>query len=419
MLSIVVLEFLGTGLVLPVQRGLPPRGARLHAQRRRAAARAATADGAAGRRARRLGDRPARRPADPARRAGAAGRSATCCWRSPPPARSPRWRSSLNGIAFGMSWPAWQSVVASVIPPAAAPALLRRQLHPAQPRHRHRRRGRRLLRRRRRRPHLPGDLPRRRRVLPPGAAAPARAAAPRRRPGGRRGQRRTPPPMGYLAVLRSPAMATMTLLSFVSSFVGYSQLNAGMPAYARGVGEISTRALGLAFAANTLVIVLLQLVVLQRIEGRRRTRVIAVMGVVWACSWVLLGFSGLVPGTARRHPAGRGLRLGLRLRRDPAPADDPGAGQRPGPRPPARPLQRAELGLLPAGRRHRPADLGGADRPRPRQRLHRPARRRLPGLRPGRRRPPRAPARPAGQRRPRGRDRRRRRGQPPVVSPVD
>ena len=41
----------------------------------------------------------------------------------------------------------------------------------------------------------------------------------------------------------------------------------------------------------------LQLVVLQRIEGRRRTRVIAVMGVVWAFSWLLLGLSGLVPGT--------------------------------------------------------------------------------------------------------------------------
>jgi MFS family permease len=104
-------------------------------------------------------------------------------------------------------------------------------------------------------------------------------------------------PASYLAVLRSPAMATMAVLSFVSSFVGYSQLNAGLPAYARTVGEVSTRALGLAFAANTLVIVVLQLFVLQRIEGRRRTRVIAVMGVVWACSWLLLGFSGLVPGT--------------------------------------------------------------------------------------------------------------------------
>ena len=43
-----------------------------------------------------------------------------------------------------------------------AAALLRRQLHPAQPRHRHRRRRRRLLRRRRPGRDLPGDLRRRR-----------------------------------------------------------------------------------------------------------------------------------------------------------------------------------------------------------------------------------------------------------------
>lgn len=104
-------------------------------------------------------------------------------------------------------------------------------------------------------------------------------------------------PASYLAVLRRPAVASLMLLGFCASFVGYSQLNAGMPAYARAVGEVSTRGLGFAFAANTLVIVLLQLVVLQRIEGRRRTRVIAVMAVLWACSWLLLGASGLVPGT--------------------------------------------------------------------------------------------------------------------------
>jgi MFS family permease len=204
---------------------------------------------------------------------------------------------AINGIAFGMSWPAWQSVVASVIPTqlrqryfgvnftllnlgigiggvvggffvdvsdtrtfqtiyladavSYLPALLL-LLGPLR--------------------HVAGKVD----VMGSDDAT----------------------PMGYLAVLRSPAMASLTVLSFVSSFVGYSQLNAGMPAYARGVGEISTRGLGLAFAANTMVIVLLQLVVLQRIEGRRRTRVIAVMGVVWAFSWVCLGLSGLVPGTA-------------------------------------------------------------------------------------------------------------------------
>ncbi|MCW2765722.1 MAG: major facilitator superfamily 1 [Nocardioides sp.] len=103
--------------------------------------------------------------------------------------------------------------------------------------------------------------------------------------------------ISYLNVLRRPAVASLMVLGFVSSFVGYSQLNTGMPAFARAVGEISTRGLGIAFACNTLVIVLLQLFVLQRIEGMRRTRVIAAMGVLWALSWLLLGGSGLVAGT--------------------------------------------------------------------------------------------------------------------------
>lgn len=103
--------------------------------------------------------------------------------------------------------------------------------------------------------------------------------------------------VSYLTVLRAPAMGTMVVVTFVSAFVGYSQLNAGMPAYSRAIGEVSTRGLGIAFAANTLVIVLLQLVVLQRIEGHRRTRVIVVMSAVWAASWALLAASGIAPGT--------------------------------------------------------------------------------------------------------------------------
>lgn len=102
---------------------------------------------------------------------------------------------------------------------------------------------------------------------------------------------------GYVAVLRRPGVAALTALSFMSAFVGYAQLNSGMPAYARAISEISTRGLGWAFAANTIVIVLLQLVVLQRIEGRRRTRVVVVMAVIWAVSWSLLATTSLIPGT--------------------------------------------------------------------------------------------------------------------------
>ena len=104
-------------------------------------------------------------------------------------------------------------------------------------------------------------------------------------------------PVGYLSLLRRPAVLSLTLLSFATAFVGYAQLNAGMPAYARAVSEVSTRGLGWAFAANTLVIVALQLVVLRRIEGRRRTRVVVVMSLLWAAAWLLLAGSSLVPGT--------------------------------------------------------------------------------------------------------------------------
>jgi MFS family permease len=101
----------------------------------------------------------------------------------------------------------------------------------------------------------------------------------------------------YLALLRNPAVRTLLVVTVVGAFVGYAQLNAGMTAFATVVGGVSTRALGFAFAANTAVIVVLQLVVLQRIEGRRRTRVLAVMGGIWAVAWLCLGAAGLTPGT--------------------------------------------------------------------------------------------------------------------------
>ena len=103
--------------------------------------------------------------------------------------------------------------------------------------------------------------------------------------------------VSYLSVLRRPAVAPVMLLGFVAAFVGYAQLNTGMPAFARAIGEVSTRGLGFAFAANTAVIVVLQLFVLRHIDGLRRTRVIAAMGIVWAGAWLTLGAAGLVPGT--------------------------------------------------------------------------------------------------------------------------
>jgi MFS family permease len=101
----------------------------------------------------------------------------------------------------------------------------------------------------------------------------------------------------YLDILRDKAMVPVIALTFLSAFVGYAQSEAGFTAYARLVGEVSTRTIGYAFAANTATIVLLQLLVLQRIEGRRRTRVILVLAALWSLSWLMTGLSGLLPGS--------------------------------------------------------------------------------------------------------------------------
>ena len=100
----------------------------------------------------------------------------------------------------------------------------------------------------------------------------------------------------YWRLVRDPRVAPLFALTMVSAFVGYAQLNAGAVAFAREVGLVSTQAIGYAFTVNTVLIVLFQLPVLQRIEGRRRTRVLLLMCVIWAVSWVALGLTGASPG---------------------------------------------------------------------------------------------------------------------------
>ena len=102
---------------------------------------------------------------------------------------------------------------------------------------------------------------------------------------------------GYREILRQPAVIWVTLLTFLAMFIGYGQMEAGFPAYARQVAEVSTRVIGFAFAINTAVIVLLQFTVLKYITGKRRTRVMWVMALVWACAWLILGAAGLLPGS--------------------------------------------------------------------------------------------------------------------------
>jgi MFS family permease len=101
----------------------------------------------------------------------------------------------------------------------------------------------------------------------------------------------------YRAVLADRVFRRVLAVAFLASLVGYSQMEAGWTAFARTVAEASTQTMGLAFAVNTAAIVLVQLVVLRRLEGRRRTRALMLMAAVWALSWLVVGSSALAPGT--------------------------------------------------------------------------------------------------------------------------
>lgn len=101
---------------------------------------------------------------------------------------------------------------------------------------------------------------------------------------------------GLRTLLTDRAMVQLCVLGFVMFFACYGQFESGLAAFAVEVTRISPATLGIALAANTAAIVLAQFVVLKLVEGRRRSRVIALVGVIWTVAWVAAGISGLVPG---------------------------------------------------------------------------------------------------------------------------
>ncbi|WP_418058875.1 MFS transporter [Pimelobacter simplex] len=118
---------------------------------------------------------------------------------------------------------------------------------------------------------------------------------------------------GYRTILRSPAVRWLTVLTFVATFIGYGQFEAGLPGFARETAGLSTGLIGAAFALNTFVIVGLQFGVMRRIRGRRRTRVLIGMAGLWAVAWALVGLGGIAPGglVAAIGLLGFGLVFGL------------------------------------------------------------------------------------------------------------
>lgn len=103
---------------------------------------------------------------------------------------------------------------------------------------------------------------------------------------------------GYRAVLRDRTFLQLLATATVLVVFGYAQLEVGLAVYATQVMDLDARWLGVAFALNTVTIVVAQLFVLARLEGRSRSRALAAAALCWAASWAVLALSSPFSATA-------------------------------------------------------------------------------------------------------------------------
>jgi MFS family permease len=89
-------------------------------------------------------------------------------------------------------------------------------------------------------------------------------------------------------VLRDKAFTRVWVLLAVLVAISFGQFQSTFPGYATRPGGIGTHGLGLAFAADTITVVLLQLIMLRWLGGRLRTTAVALAAVAWAVSWAVV-----------------------------------------------------------------------------------------------------------------------------------
>ncbi|MFE0107385.1 MDR family MFS transporter [Streptomyces sp. NPDC059009] len=98
-------------------------------------------------------------------------------------------------------------------------------------------------------------------------------------------------------VFRNRTMVQLCVLGFVLFFACYGQFESGLSAYGVEAAGISPSTLGIALAANTGAIVIAQFAVLRFVERRKRSRVIATVGLIWAVAWIAAGYAGMGHGS--------------------------------------------------------------------------------------------------------------------------
>jgi len=98
-------------------------------------------------------------------------------------------------------------------------------------------------------------------------------------------------PGGYREVLGDRRMRRYVGGALLLLTCGYGSIEAGVPVFITSVAELPVNMIGIVFFFNTLVIVVAQVWVLRKLEGRSRSRALAITALLWAGCWVLVAGS--------------------------------------------------------------------------------------------------------------------------------
>jgi MFS family permease len=103
---------------------------------------------------------------------------------------------------------------------------------------------------------------------------------------------------GWREVMRDRRLIRYVVASIFLMIGGYGSLDAGLSLFVVNNLHVSVHAIGVIFFFNTSTIVLVQLWVLNRIDGKSRTRVMGVVALFWFFFWVILESTLALPAAA-------------------------------------------------------------------------------------------------------------------------
>jgi MFS family permease len=94
---------------------------------------------------------------------------------------------------------------------------------------------------------------------------------------------------GFREIFRDKPFIKVQSVKLLLLICGYASLDAGLPPLLTEYGGLNINALGPIWAVNTGLIVLGQIFVINKLEGKSRTKLIGLVGCLWALSWLVIG----------------------------------------------------------------------------------------------------------------------------------